>query len=152
MSADEGCICPPVLAVVPESGEVLGCALQEPFVRTQAPVGETRSQRRQRSERETDVWMRLVTRLGTFPAGITAVHVGDRGADRFPFFQACQATQTPFWVRVFENRRIEQEEEPQRHLLDEVRGWKESASRPFHVSASHGEPLVGRCCISPLLL
>lgn len=53
-----------VLALVPETGEVLGCAMQEPFVRTPAPAGETRSKRRQRTERETDVWMRLVPREG----------------------------------------------------------------------------------------
>src|SRR5437763_4544255 len=127
-----------VLAVLPESGEVLGCALQEPFVRTPAPVGETRSQRRQRSERETDVWMRLVTRLGSFPAKTTVVHVGDRGADMFPFFQACRATQTHFLVRAFENRRIEPEEQPQKYLLDEVRAWPAQASRPLQVPASHG--------------
>src|SRR5215469_4048892 len=66
-----------VLAVLPENGEVLGCAMQEPFVRKPAPAGETRSQRRQRSERETDVWMRQVTRLGTFSDQTTIVHVGD---------------------------------------------------------------------------
>ncbi|MEO7021338.1 MAG: hypothetical protein ABI234_14365 [Ktedonobacteraceae bacterium] len=82
------------------------------FVGIPAPIGETRGQRRQRSERETDGWMRLVMHLGTFPAGITVVPIRDRGADRFPFFQVCQATQTSFLVRVGENRRIEQEEEP----------------------------------------
>ncbi len=127
-----------VLAVLPHSGEVLGCAMQEPFVRKPAPIGETRSKRRQRSERETDVWMRQVTRLGSFPAETTAVHVGDRGADMFPFFQACRATQTHFLVRAFENRRIEPEEERHTHLLDEVRAWSATASRPFHVPGSHG--------------
>jgi hypothetical protein len=33
MSEDEGCICLPVLAVLPHSGEVLGCAMQEPGCR-----------------------------------------------------------------------------------------------------------------------
>jgi len=47
MSEDEGCICLPVLAVLPHSGEELGCAMQEPFVRKPAPLGETRSKRRQ---------------------------------------------------------------------------------------------------------
>lgn len=32
-----------VLAVVPQSREVLGCAMQEPVVRTPVPQGETRS-------------------------------------------------------------------------------------------------------------
>lgn len=127
-----------VLAVLPENGEVVGCAMQEPFVRKPAPAGETRSQRRQRSERESDVWIRLVTRLGRFPAETTIVHVGDREADMFPFFQACRATQTHFLVRAFENRRIEPEEGRHRYLLDEVRSWKARASRPFDVPASHG--------------
>jgi hypothetical protein len=85
-----------VLAVLPESGEVLGCAMQEPFVRTPAPAAETRSKRRQRTERETDVWMRLVTRLGSFPPEATIVHVGDRGADMFPFCRGLSSDADPF--------------------------------------------------------
>ena len=112
--------------------------MQEPFVRSPAPAGETRSKRRQRTERETDVWMRLVRRLGSFPPETTVVHVGDRGAAMFPFFQACRATQTHFLVRAFENRRIEPEEGRQQHLLDEVRTWPAQASRAFEVPASHG--------------
>ncbi len=77
-------------------------------------------------------------RLGSFPAETTIVHVGDRGADMFPFFQACRATQTHFLVRAFENRRLEPEEGRQRHLLDEVRAWPAQASRAFDVPASHG--------------
>lgn len=127
-----------VLAVEPVSREVLGCAAQEPFVRQPIPVGETRNKRRQRDERETDVWMRQVSRLGSFSAETRVVHVGDRGADMFPFFQACQATHTHFLVRVFENRRIEPESVPQRYLIDEIRSWSPQASRPFEVPASHG--------------
>jgi transposase-like protein len=127
-----------VLALVPETGEVLGCAMQESFVRTPAPAGETRSKRRQRDTRETDVWMRLVHRLGTFPAETLVVHMGDRGADLFPFFQACQATHTHFLVRGFENRRLQPEEDAQGHVLDEVRRWPTQASRPLQVPGSHG--------------
>lgn len=127
-----------VLAVRPQSREVLGCAAQEPFLRQPIPIGETRSKRRQPDKRETDVWMRQVSRLGNFSAETLVVHVGDRGADMFPFFQACRATQTHFLVRVFENRRIEPENVPQRYLIDEIRSWSPQASRPFEVPASHG--------------
>jgi len=44
-----------VLAVRPQTREVLGCMAQEPFVRIPAPQGEQRHQRRKREERETDV-------------------------------------------------------------------------------------------------
>src|SRR6266702_100902 len=84
-----GFFVPTVLAVRPGTREVLGCRAQEPFVRTPAPEGEQRYQRRKREERETDVWMRQVHAIGTPEPGCLWVHVGDRGADMFPFFQAC---------------------------------------------------------------
>jgi Transposase DNA-binding len=126
------------LAVLPKSRAVLGCAMQELFVRLPIPPGETRSKRRQRAERETDVWMRLVSRLGTFPAETLAVHVGDRGADIFGFFQACQATQTHFLVRAARNRRLDLAEEAQEYLFEQIRALPATDSRPFQVPASHG--------------
>lgn len=127
-----------VLAVLPESREVLGCAMQELFVRQPIPTGETRSKRRQRAERETDVWMRLVSRLGGVPAETLAVHVGDRGADFFGFFEACQSTQTHFLVRVARTRRLESEETAQQYLTEQIRSWPPTNSRPFCVPATHG--------------
>jgi hypothetical protein len=127
-----------VLAVLPESREVLGCATQEAFVRQPIPVGETRSKRRQRAERETDVWMRLVHCLGSFPTATRAVHVGDRGADMFGFFEACQSTHTQFLVRLARNRRLTPEEADQQYLMEHVRGLQPTDSRPFEVPASHG--------------
>src|SRR6266849_5551705 len=99
-----------VLAVRPQTREVLGCMAQEPFVRIPAPEGEHRHQRRKREERETDVWMRQVHAIGMPEPGRMGVHVVDRGADMFPFFQACQTTQTHFLVRAAQNRRVEESE------------------------------------------
>src|SRR6266699_6591471 len=89
-----------VLGVLPQSREVLGCMAQEPFVRIPAPQGEQRHERRKREERETDIWMRQVHAIGTPAPGSMWVHVGDRGADMFEFFQACRSTQTHFLVRA----------------------------------------------------
>jgi Transposase DNA-binding len=100
-----------VLAVRPETREVLGCMAQEPFVRIPAPEGEQRYQRRQREERESAVWMRQVQTIGTPDPGSMWVHFGDRGADMFPFFQACHLTQTHFLVRAAQNRRVQKSEE-----------------------------------------
>src|ERR1700693_2461553 len=96
-----------VLAVRPQTREVLGCIAQEPFVRIPAPEGEHRHQRLKREEREPDVWMRQVQAIGTPESASLWVHVGDRGADMFPFFQACRSTQTRFLVRAAQNRRGE---------------------------------------------
>jgi hypothetical protein len=127
-----------VLAVRPQTREVLGCLAQEPFVRIPAPDGEQRHQRRKREERETDVWIRQVQTIGTPAAGGTWVHVGDRGADMFPFFQACHATQTHFLVRAAQNRRVQESEEEINYSLMRARSWPSQASRPFEVPARHG--------------
>ena len=83
-----------VLAVHPQAREVFGCIAQEPFVRIPAPQGEQRSGRHKRDERETEVWMRQGRAIGTPDQENIWVHVGDRGADMFPFFQACQTEHT----------------------------------------------------------
>src|SRR5260221_3758635 len=127
-----------VLAVRPQTREVLGCLAQEPFVRIPAPEGEQRHQRLKREERETDVWIRQVQTIGTPAPASMWVHVGDRGADMFPFFQACQATQTQFLVRAAQNRRVEVCEEEITYSLMRARAFPSQASRPFEVPARHG--------------
>ncbi len=129
-----------VLAIRPQSREVLGCMAQEPFVRVPAPQGEQRHQRLKREERETDVWIRQVHTIGTPAPESVWVHVGDRGADMFPFFQACQATQTHFLVRAAQNRRVQESEEEITYALDLARAFPSQASRPFEVPARHGHP------------
>src|SRR5689334_1246566 len=93
-----------------------------------------------RDERETDAWMRQVQAIGTPEPGSLWVHVGDRGADMFPFFQACQATQTHFLVRAGKSRRVEVCEEEISYSLTQARSWPSQASRPFEVPARHGHP------------
>src|SRR2546429_2701033 len=127
-----------VLAVRPERREVLGCMAQEPFVRIPAPQGEQRYQRRKREERETDVWTRQVSAIGTPEPGSLWVHVGDRGADMFPFFQACQSTQTHFLVRAAQNRRVQESEEEITYELPQARSWPSQASRVLELPARHG--------------
>src|SRR5438874_9709991 len=127
-----------VLAVRPQTREVLGCMAQEPFVRVPAPEGEQRHQRLKRETRETDVWIRQIHTIGTPAAGSVWVHVGDRGADMFPFFQACQATQTHFLVRAAQNRRVQENEEEITYSLTRTRSWPSQASHPFEVPARHG--------------
>ncbi len=73
----------------------------------------------------------------TFAASVW-VHVGDPRADMFPFFQACQATQTHFLVRAAQNRRVEVCEDEISYALTQARAFPSQASRPFEVPARHG--------------
>src|SRR5260370_8158639 len=80
-----------VLAVGPQTREVLGCMAQEPFVRVPAPQGEQRHQRLKREARETDVWIRQIPTIGTPAAGSACAHAGDPGTHMFPSFHSLQA-------------------------------------------------------------
>lgn len=129
-----------VLAVRPQTREVLGCLAQEPFVRIPAPQGEQRYQRHKREQRESDVWMRQVQAIGTPEPTSMWVHVGDRGADMFPFFQACHVTQTHFLVRAAQNRRVQESEEEITYSLDRARAFPSQGSRVLELPARHGHP------------
>ena len=89
-----------VLAVLPESRQVLGLAQQEPFLRQPTPKGETKWQREQRTQRESQVWERSVRAIGRPPAGVQWIHVGDRASDMFPFLRACLEEGCDFVVRA----------------------------------------------------
>jgi hypothetical protein len=84
--------------------------------------------------------MRQVQARGTPNPGRTWVHVGDRGADRFPFFQTCRQTQTPFVVRAAQNRRVQGQDAALSSSLTQARAWPSQASRPFELPARHGRP------------
>lgn len=127
-----------VLAVQPDPREVLGCMAQEPLVRVPAPAGEQRHERLKREKRETDVWMRQVEAIGSPPPGTIWVHVGDRGADMFPFFRVCQTTRTHFLVRAAQNRRAQDQEEVSTYVLTSARSWLSQDAHPFEVAARHG--------------
>lgn len=56
----------------------------------------------------------------------------------FPFFQACQTTQTHFLVRAAQNRRAQEHEEEITYVLTCARSWSSQANRPFEIPARHG--------------
>jgi hypothetical protein len=105
----QGYLLQSVLAIRPpiadDPGAVLGLAALDPFLRIPTPPGETRTERAQRP-RESDAWLRSVEAIGTPPAGSRWVHLGDRGADLFRFFQTVQAQRADVLVRVAQDRRV----------------------------------------------
>jgi Transposase DNA-binding len=71
------------LFVERETGEIIGLGGQELWYRQPRPKGENSYQRSQREDKESEVWSRLIERIGTPPPGATYVHVYDRGASLF---------------------------------------------------------------------
>jgi hypothetical protein len=69
------------------SEEVVGLAAQELYLRPLRKVKRVSSaQRKKNRTRETDVWGRVIDRVGRAPEGSCFVHVCDRGADNFDVF------------------------------------------------------------------
>jgi Transposase DNA-binding/Transposase DDE domain len=148
----QGFLLQTVLAVEATSGELLGIAQQEPFVRKPAPKGERYSERVHR-ERESQVWERAVQAIGAPPQGVVWVHVGDRYSDIYTLFLACQQQQTHFVIRAAQDRCVDERVEeiapalkrrkrkagdpPQRHLFETVRGWAASDEQELEVPAEH---------------
>ena len=142
-----------VLAVLPQSRQVLGIAHQEPFLRQPAPTKETRQQRLQR-ERESQVWERSVQALGSPPEGVRWVHIGDRYSDIFSFLRLCRELNCDFVIRAAQDRcvdlLVEQAERPvpprshhaerpsppALHLFEVVERWPAQASSTVEIDAS----------------
>ena len=115
------------------------CDARTRMSRKPAPMAKRGACRRQRSERETDVWMRQVTCLGALSRR------GHSRPCRRSWCRHVSVLQRPvkprrpiFWCERLRIEGPSPEEERHTHLLDEVRAWKAPASRPFHVPGSHG--------------
>jgi hypothetical protein len=143
-----------VLAILPEPRQVLGIAYQQPFFRQPHPPDETRTQRAQRPK-ESDVWRQAVEAIGPSPEGVRWVHIGDRGADIYNFFDACGQQRCDFLVRICQNRRMFTPEGEVSYLKTFARQLPAVDEQTLELPARHGEPARQarlRLAFSPLQL
>ena len=154
----QGFLLQSVLALDAATEAVLGLAHQEPFLRQPVPKGETARQQQERP-RESQVWERAVQSIGTPPAGVQWIHVGDRYSDMFAFLSLCGQMQTQFVVRASQDRRIDllvepagqavkryphrktaDLQEPPVHLVATVESWPQQAEHTMLLPAEHKRP------------
>jgi hypothetical protein len=74
------------LIVSAEREEIVGLGSQDLFTRPLKKVPRVSSHQRKQRKRETDVWGRVIDRVGPGPQGARFVHVCDRGADNFEVY------------------------------------------------------------------
>ena len=130
---------------------------QEPFLRQPAPKGETRAQRKQR-QRESQVWERSVQAIGTPPAGVQWIHVGDRYGDMFPLLSLIKQQHGDCVIRAAQDRCVDllveqadtpvaprshhrpcpgpQAEPTRQHLFVVVRGWSAQGKQDLKLEAT----------------
>src|SRR5205085_3321588 len=128
-----------VLAVLPQPRQLLGIAHQQPFLRQPHPATETRTERARRAK-ESDVWPEAVKALGAPPAGVRWVQVGDRGADVYALFEACQQVGSDFLVRACQDRRMQTLQGEGTYLKTFARGLASQATQPLVLPARSGQP------------
>lgn len=66
--------------------EIIGFGAQDLYKRPLKKVPRVNSHQRKQRVRETDVWGRVIDRVGPAPAGAQFIHVCDRGADNFDVY------------------------------------------------------------------
>jgi hypothetical protein len=131
------------LAITAEDHCVLGLAYQQVWVRDEQSHKQTesRSERRKRMDRQSSRWGKAVTAMGRPPEGVRWVHVADREADIYAFFQEIQAVGADFCVRIVQNRRVQGAEVAQSELLlDQLRQLPAMGNREVDLPATPGYP------------
>jgi hypothetical protein len=74
------------MVVSAESEEILGVAGQDLYSRPLQKIKRVSSSRRKNLNRETDMWGRVIDRVGPPPEQARFIHVCDRGADNFEIY------------------------------------------------------------------
>lgn len=123
-----------VLAMDPQTQQILGCITQEPFLRKLAPIGETKAERRKR-ERESQVWERSVKQIGPVPDNHQWIYVGDSGSDIYTFWQTCENLGYDFVLRVAQDRVVEIAEEDAPEDLNEH--YLKTLARALPATSAH---------------
>lgn len=107
------------LAVDPRDEWVVGLAGQVLFHRRPIPKGETLAQK-QRRDRESAVWGRLIEQVGPPPPTAQWVHVMDRGADDFEVFCRARRVGTDWIGRVKSRNRLVRDEAGREMPLSDI--------------------------------
>jgi hypothetical protein len=110
---------------VTTTGEILGLANQQCWVRPPDTVRkkvETRTQRAARDDKESSVWLDNLTGLGAVPEGATWVSVGDRGSDIWEYWFEATKLGWQCLSRVHINRKLSNEpDETATYLMAAIR-------------------------------
>lgn len=104
-----GYLCHNVLAIEPESGEVLGLIDQVLHRRDEVPEGETLAEHRDRPTRESRLW---VTGTRHLPDDRRWIDVADQGADTFEFLEHEYGSGRRFVIRASKTRKVHAGHEP----------------------------------------
>ena len=124
-----------------ESQEVVGLAAQELYLRPLKKVKRvTSAKRKKKLKRETDVWGRVIDRVGRAPEGARFIHVCDRGADNFDVFCHLLEQKAGWVIRAAQlKRRVRDDANRECSLEDALLGQAVLGSYKMQVPANHDQ-------------
>ena len=129
------------MIVAPESEEIVGLAAQDLYTRPLKKVKRVDSYRRKKLSRETDVWGRVIDRVGPAPEQARFVHVCDRGADNFDIYCHLLQQQAGWVIRAAQLKRKVRDTEGHECSLDDVlRAQPVRGTYELQVRANRGQP------------
>lgn len=133
------------LALVPqgETPQILGIAAQRVWLRTEAKrkARETRSDRRNRQDKESEVWAAMLEEIGPAPGlGRRYVSIGDRESDIFGYVRQAQAQQWDVLLRVAQNRVVITPQGESEKLLDWARSLRAQTTKSVTLRGRDGKP------------
>jgi hypothetical protein len=125
-----------------ENEEIVGLAAQELYLRPLKKVKRvSSSQRKKKLKRETDVWGRVIDRVGRAPEGARFIHLCDRGADNFDVYCHLLEQQTGWVIRAAQlKRRVRDDVNRECSLEDALHGQAVLGSYELKVPANDDQP------------
>lgn len=129
------------MIVAAESEEIIGVAGQDLYVRPWKKVQRVSSERRKKRKRETDMWGRVIDRVGPPPAEARFVHVCDRGADNFDVYCHLLQQRAGWVIRAAQlKRRVLDTDGRDRSLDEVVRAAPLQGTYELQVRANRDQP------------
>jgi len=124
-----------------KSEELMGLAAQELYTRPLKKVPRVSSAQRKNLRRETDVWGRVIDRVGPPPAGARFVHVCDRGADNFEIYCHLLQQRAEWVIRAAQlQRKVRDGEGCEITLGEAVRAQPCAGTYQLEVQANGDQP------------
>lgn len=121
--------------------EIVGVAGQDLYSRPLKKVKRVSSQRRKPLKRETDIWGRVIDRVGPAPAGARFIHVCDLGADNFDVYCHLLQQSAGWVIRAAQLKRHVRDDAGRERSLDEVvRDTPLTGTYELQVQANRGQP------------
>jgi len=109
------------MLVAAHSEEIVGLAAADLYLRPLRKVKRVSSASRKRQRtRETDVWGRVIDRVGRPPAGARFIHVCDRGADNFDVYCHLLEQEAGWVIRAAQLKRLVRDAADRERSLEAV--------------------------------